>query len=670
MDIETRRAIRGCCLVALISLSSSAHSAAVDDKTLAPYFLVSGGEGSQTEQFPLQSTRARVTISGVIAAVTVRQRYRNRGSEAIEAIYVFPASTRAAVNAVTMTIGDRVVEATIQERDVARASYEQAKTQGQRASLLEQQRPNVLQMNVANILPGDTVEVELSYTELLVPEDGEYSFVYPTVVGPRFNGESTAGSPAINGWVANPYLQEESEVPYQFDIAVAINTSVALQALTSPSHKLAVDYQSPASASVALSDRDLSGGDRDFILNYRLEGKAIESGLLLHRGEHENFFLLMAQPPKSLQPEQIPPREYIFIVDVSGSMRGFPLDTTKGLMKQLLPALRPEDSFNIVFFSGGSSVLSERSLSATGQNVQKALAMMNAKRGGGGTRMLSAIKRAMSIPANEQTSRSFVIVTDGYVSVETDAFEYVRNNLHRANFFSFGIGSSVNRFLLDGLARAGRGESFVVTDPREAKSTVVRFRRYIEAPVLTNIEVDFGELDVYDVAPQTVPDLLAERPLIMFGKWRGAPLGKVRVSGQGGRGEFVRDIAVSPAAAQSDNLALRYLWARDRVANLSDFEKLSPSSERAREITTLGLTYNLLTAYTSFVAVDDEPVKAEGNSKQVKQPLPLPQGVSNHAVGGSVPAAPEPAISALLAVLGFIGLWQGFRHRRSRVSAR
>ena len=656
---------RGLVIFAAIAICAPAAAQTDTDRTLSPYFLVSAGEGATTEEFPLESTSAEVRISGVIAAVTVKQRYRNRGIDPIEAIYLFPASTRAVVNAMKMTIGERVIEATIQEKHKAKAIYQQAKDEGKRTSLLEQQRPNVFQMNVANILPGDTVEVELGYTELLVPEEGEYAFVYPTVVGPRYNGEVTAEAPAVNGWVANPYLEEGTPAPYRFDIDVAIDTGIPIQALTSPSHALAVDYENPGRAVIALSGEDRTAGDRDFILNYRLQGKAIESGLMLHRGDKENFFLLMAQPPERVTPAQIPPRDYIFIVDISGSMHGFPLDTSKKLMSELLPALRPSDRFNILFFAGGSTMLAEHSLPATKANIRRALTMMNGQRGGGGTRMLEVIQRAMSIPAADEISRSFVVITDGYVSIELDAFQHVRDNLNHANFFAFGIGSSVNRFLIEGLARAGRGEPFVVTDPRTAAATAERFQRYIQSPVLTGIELDFGDLEVYDVEPQTAPDLLAERPLIVFGKWRGEPGGTVTVRGYGGDGEFVRAMPVPTGSELTANPALRYLWARDRVASLGDFEKLAPNAERARQITTLGLTYNLLTAYTSFVAVDTEIANATGESETVKQPLPLPQGVSNHAVGGGVPIAPEPEINALLAVLACLGLWQFHRQRRN-----
>ncbi len=625
----------------------------VVDKTLSPYFKVIGEGTGNLENLPLQRTSAQVDIVGVIADVKIRQIYQNRGETAIEAIYVFPGSTKSAVYGMTMTIGDRVVVAKTKEREAAKTAYTQAKKQGKRASLLEQHRPNVFQMNVANIMPGDRVIVELSYTELIIPEQGVYEFVYPAVVGPRYSETLAEDAPDSENWIANPYLHKNSAPPYSFDIKASISAGIPIQALNSPSHKIQVDYDPRGTANVSLKTKDSRQADRDYILRYQLRGKEIKTGLLLHKGEHENFFLLMSQPPKKTTPEKIPPREYIFVVDVSGSMHGFPLDTSKRLMTELLSNLRPTDSFNILFFSGGSSALAKSSLPVTSNNIAKAISMMENQQGGGGTQLLPALKRAMNLPAEKSTSRSFVIITDGYVSIEKEAFQYVKDNLNNANFFSFGIGSGINRFLIEGLARAGKGEPFFITSGSEAFKVAQRFLEYIETPVLTGIDINFDEFEVYDVEPQQTPDLFAERPLIIYGKWRGNPTGKIQIKGYQGESIYSETIEVNKAEA-SRNKALRYLWARNRIAELGDFEKLRPDSEQKAEITALGLTYNLLTAYTSFIAVDEAIANSERKSQQVKQPLPLPKGVSELAVGGIVPTTPEPEILSLLGVLAIL----------------
>lgn len=607
------------------------------DKTLSPYFFVKSDDPA-LDRLPLKATSAEVAISGVIADVRVSQVYRNEGRKALEAIYIFPASTRAAVYGMRMIIGERVIEAKVNKREDARRDYEQALQQGKSASLLEQQRPNVFQMNVGNIMPGDEIKVELKYTELLVPTDGIYEFVYPTVVGPRYSNQSAQGAPDTARWLENPYLHAGESPNYSFDIAAVIKAGMPVKDVSSPSHKIKADFQDPATARIGLDGKDTAAGKKDFILHYRLAGDVIQSGMLLFEGKKENFFLLMVQPPKRVIADAIPPREYIFIVDVSGSMYGFPLEISKKLMKDLVGNLRDTDKFNVLLFSGGSALFSQESVQATRENVTRATNFISRQTGGGGTELLPAMKRALQIPRPEGCSRTVVIVTDGYVSVEAETFDLIRAKLGSANMFAFGIGSSVNRHLIEGMARVGMGESFIITKPDEAPRQAEKFRSMIQSPVLTNIKVDFGKFKAYDVEPPSVPDVLAERPVIVFGKWKGSRSGKITVSGITGSGQYSRTIDVSKADMSAANSALRYLWARHRIAVLGDYNNLrSPSDsndKRVREITALGLDYNLLTAYTSFVAIDTQVRNTDGRPQTVKQPLPLPQGVSDYAVGG------------------------------------
>ncbi|HET6420499.1 MAG TPA: VIT domain-containing protein, partial [Geobacteraceae bacterium] len=380
------------------------------DRTLSPYFFVRS-EDPSVDRLPLKSTSAAVEVSGVIADVRVTQVYRNEGKRPLEAVYVFPGSTRAAVYGMKMTIGKRTIVAKIREREQARKDYEEAKQQGKSASLLEQERPNVFRMNVANIMSGDEIRVELSYNELLVPTDGVYEFVYPTVVGPRYSNKTTAGASPSEKWVQSPYLHEGEQPPYEFDLKVNIASGIPLKEIASPSHRVDISYQDPSRASVRLAQGEKSGGNRDFILKYRLAGGAIESGLLLSRGEKENFFLLMLEPPKRVTAEQIPPREYIFVVDVSGSMYGFPLEISKKLLRNLIGHLRPTDRFNVLLFSGGSALMSDESVPATGENVTRALDVIDRQQGGGGTELLPALKRALAIPRIDGFSRTVVIAT-------------------------------------------------------------------------------------------------------------------------------------------------------------------------------------------------------------------------------------------------------------------
>lgn len=608
------------------------------DKTLSPYFFIKSDDPS-VDRLPLKATSADVKIAGMIADVKVVQVYRNEGKRPLEALYVFPASTRASVYGMKMTVGERIIEAQIRERREARKAYENAKQEGKSASLLEQQRPNVFQMNVANILPGDEITVELRYTELLIPEKGVYEFVYPTVVGPRYSNTPEGKAPAAEKWIQNPYLHEGEAPPYTFDIRVNVEGGVPIREVACPSHKTTVAFDGPSTALITLDSSEKSGGNRDYILRYRLDGDAVSSGLVLYRGETENFFLLMIQPPRTVTLARIPPREYVFVVDVSGSMRGFPLEISKKLLKDLIGGLRTSDRFNVLLFSGGSTVFSERSVPATEENIARALHIIEREHGGGGTELLPALERAFSLPGEDGFSRSVILVTDGYVAVEKEAFRLVRNRLGEANLFAFGIGSSVNRFLIEGMARAGMGEPFVITKPDEAPAQAAKFRDYVQSPVLIHPVVDFDGFAVEDVEPRRPPDLMAERPIAVFGKWRGEPRGTIRVSGQSGTSGYHALVDVSRVKPSENASALRYLWARHKIAALTDEAALeAPSqgeeSRTTREITALGLQYGLLTAYTSFVAVDTLARSDTGKTVTVEQPLPLPAGVPDTALPG------------------------------------
>ncbi len=622
-------------LVVMIPISAFAQQAEpADDKTLSPYFFVKSDDPA-VDQLPLQSTHADVDIAGVIARVRVTQVYKNTGTRPIEAVYVFPGSTRAAVFGMRMTIGERVIEAKIEERQKARADYEQAKADGKSASLLEQQRPNVFQMNVANIMPGDVIKVELDYTELLVPEDGTYEFVYPTVVGPRYSNMPKDQATDRDRWVENPYLREGEPEPFTFDINVTLNSGIPISRIACPSHDTNIEYEGRTTATVALKDTK-GAGTKDFILQYNLEGKKVQSGILLYPGEDENFFLIMMEPPARVAQAVIPPREYIFVLDVSGSMHGFPLNTAKKLMRDLITQLRETDTFNVVLFSGRAAVLSEQSLPATKANIEKAMNTIDSQRGGGGTELINALNTAFGLPRQEENvARTTVIVTDGYVHCETEAFDLIRANLNKSNVFAFGIGSSVNRHLIEGMARCGMGEPLIVTGPDEAGAKANKFREYIREPVLTQIDIDFGGFKAYDIEPASVPDVLANRPVIVFGKYKGKASGAIRISGRSGEGEHKVKLDIEPGMEEQSNEALRYLWARHRIKTLSDYNNLSQDAERVQEVTNLGLTYNLLTDYTSFIAIDSLVRNQTGDSTTVVQPLPLPQGVSNLAVGGS-----------------------------------
>lgn len=617
------------------------------EKTLSPYFVVDGGEPN-VEAFPLESTKVDVQITGVIAEVTVTQAYKNSGKKPINAEYVFPASTRAAVHGMRMQVRDQIIEAQIKEKQKAAETFEKAKKEGKSASLLEQQRPNVFTMKVANVMPGDRLEVSLRYSELLVPNSGVYELDYPTVVGPRYSNTPVSQAKKSDQFVASGYTKAGIAPSYDFELSGSIATPIPLQSLESPSHSLLSSVDNPGLRHFSVAPSERAGGNRDFILRYRLAGDAIQSGLSLFDAGGEKFFLLQVEPPKRVATEMIPPREYVFIIDVSGSMSGFPLNTAKKLVRELIGALRPTDKFNVELFSGGSALLAERSLPATADNIALAMRFVDGQQGGGGTELLPALKRAFELSKSDGLSRSFLVITDGYIEQDRGAIELVHNGLSDANVFAFGIGSSVNRFLIEGIAKAGAGEPFVVTAEDQAAAGAARLREYVKSPVLTDVKVKYEGFDAYDVEPKSIPDVLAERPVVIQGKYRGDARGFMSVSGIGGQGAFAQRFDVSQVKSRPEQRALSYLWARSRVAALADFGFAKPAPPAEAEITALGLRYNLLTDYTSFVAVARRVVNPGGVAQNVNQPLPMPAGVSNTAVGSEAEGADEPELWILL----------------------
>jgi Ca-activated chloride channel homolog len=643
MQVNLRNLCLALIAVAITSISGLAQTP--EDKTLAPYFVVQGDPS--VDQLPLKDTRVEISVSGVIADVKVRQIYRNEGSRPINASYVFPASTRAAVYAMHMQIGNEIIVAKIKEREQAKKDFEQAKEEGKSASLLEQQRPNVFSMSLANIMPQEQVEIELRYTELLVPTDSVYEVVFPTVVGPRYASPQD-GNKKEDAFVETPYQHQGQKPASALHISARIAAGLPIYDLSCPSHQIVPQWQSQGVAQLTLDDSDPFQGNRDFVVRYRLAGDQIASGLLLFKSGDENFFLYMAQPPKRVAMEDIPPREYIFVVDVSGSMDGFPLNTSKRLLKDLIEKLRPTDLFNIVLFAGDSTVLSPQSLQANQENTARAIHLLEQQRGNGGTELLPAIQQAMSLPRQDGVSRNVVLVTDGYVSGEQGVFDHIRANLNRCNVFAFGIGGSVNRYLIEGVAKAGMGEPFIVTEESEAEGVAAKFREYIQTPVLTDVNVRSVGFDTYDVNPIHFPDLLAQRPIILFGKWRGSVAGTIELTGKTGQGEYVSRLDVANSQPDEGNSALRYLWARSRIAELSDYGSSDITDESIKQITALGLKYSLLTRYTSFIAVHEVVTNPTGSAEDVKQPLPLPLRVSDLAIGGGAEVGSEPELIWLL----------------------
>ena len=621
---------------------------AQDVTTESPYFQVENELPTDFDpsSFALINSQVSVQVSGVIAEVTVEQEYANKSELTLNTNYVFPGSSQSAIYYMEMELDGRVIQAKIKEKEEAKEIFETAKKEGKSASLLEQQRPNVFQMSLANIKPKSSVFVRFKYTETLIPNKKTYEFVFPTLVGPRY---ATAKMASKDPWVNNPFVNKDS-ANYQghkprFSMNLKLNAGMPINQASWYSHpNVNVEFLSDNKLKSSIINANNAAGD--FIFRYKLAGDEIASGLLLYEGKDENFFLYTMQPPSRPKQSMVPPRDYIFIVDVSGSMDGFPIEVSKKLITSILSGLKEEDKFNILLFAGSSEQYADELIPATKSNVGRAIRFINDQNGSGGTEILPALERSLNMIKDKGRSSTVVIATDGLVTVEREAIALIEDNLGKANFFPFGIGKSSNRYIIEALANAGMSESFICTSENEALKKAAEFKEMVTNPVLTDIKVNFNGMKTYDVLPKNVPDLFGDKPLVVFGKYTSATNGQITVKGKNANGKFEQEFDVKEGEKKNENGALRYLWAIQKIKMLSDYNRAEPSGKLKEEIIDLGLNYNLLTEFTSFVAVDDSQDKLNDNT-------PSPSKVSN--TSGAVPEPHEwTLIFVGLLLLGFL----------------
>ena len=601
---------------------------------------------------PLKHTDVKAEISGFLARAVVTQEFENPFKEKIEAVYTFPLPQNAAVDDMTMLVGDRTVRGKILRREEAQAVYEAAKSNGQTASLLNQERPNIFTQSVANILPGEQIKISISYVETLKYEDGSYEFVFPMVVGPRYiPGNATGAQPNANGdgfapntdqvpdasRITPPPVPEGMRVGHDVSIDLTLDAGVSIDGLSSKTQEVDVERPDDHRAHVRLKDQ-ATIPNKDFIFRYDVAGKKISDALLTHSSANGGFFTLILQPPERVTVEDVTPKELVFVLDTSGSMSGFPIEKAKETMKLALDNLYPYDTFNLITFSGDEHILFPEPVSATKENLAKAQAFLESRQGGGGTEMMKAIKASMDPSDAEGHLRVVCFMTDGYVGNDMEIIGEVQKHPN-ARVFAFGIGNSVNRFLLDNMAKYGRGEVEYVGLNDDGSAAARRFHERVRNPLLTDISIDWNGMSVADVYPKTIPDLFSAKPVILTGRYTGNGRGVVRLKGRMSGRDFVREIPVDFSSSQSQHDVLATLWARTRVDDLMsrDFKGAQQGNMQddvKQAIINLGLDYRLMTQFTSFVAVEEMIVTDGGKPRRVDVPVEVPEGVNRQAVYG------------------------------------
>src|SRR5579859_4976573 len=612
-----------------------------------------GKDGKVAGFVPLKHTGIKTEISGFVARTELTQEFENVLPDAVEAIYVFPLPHDSAVDGMTMKIGEREIRAVIKEREEARKIYEQARTAGHTAALLDQERPNIFTQSVTNIPPGGKVEITLSVIELLKYEAGVYEFAFPLVVGPRYipGNPSSAGdhgtmpntgqvpdASRISPPVAGVHTGDD-HAGHDVSMEVNLTAGVPLGDVESPSHKILADRTGADSYHVQLADENVLP-DKDFILKYKVAGAGINDAILAHRDKSGGYFTLILQPPEKPAEESLVPRQLIFVLDTSGSMWGFPIEMAKKTIARALDNLRKDETFNLITFSGDTRILFPEPVPATKENIAKAKHVLAGAYGSGGTEMMTAIRTALGDdagagkPMDADPVRVVCFVTDGYVGNDADIIAEVKKHSD-ARVFSFGIGTAVNRFLLTKMAEEGHGDVEFVTAPNEAQAAADRFYERVHSPVLTNISIDWNGLPVTDVYPKNVRDLFSAKPIIITGRYSGSPAGKIPIKGYQGTGDYSRTIPVDFSSPGASNAALEKICARHKVEDLmsQDWNGIqSGNSKYKADIIKVGLEHSLATQFTSFVAVEERTVVSDGKPVKVEVPVELPEGVSPLAV--------------------------------------
>lgn len=611
-------------------------------------------DGKAGQLCPLKGTKVDVEIEGFGANVTVSQTFVNPSKSPIEAIYTFPLPENAAVDRMRMEIGDRVVIGAIKKRDEARQIYEAAKNAGKVASLLDQERPNIFTQSVSNIMPSATVKIVISYVQVLKYDSGKFEFVFPMVVGPRFVDGNTRDSNKISP----PITQKGARTGATIDVNVYVRAGMAIQSVESVLHKIDVQAAGREGTVVRRGQTSWSLADlganemrvqltsldeipnRDFIIRYGVAGNQVKSTLLsTNDPKRGGFFTLIMMPPATVTSSQVVPKEIIFVMDQSGSQNGFPIEKSIELCRKLIDNLNPSDTFNVIGFNNKTYFLWKSSQANSPRARAEAIGFLEQMRANGGTQLDQAVVAALEPPTNPARPRIVVFNTDGLAGSEPIILNAIRKYRQNARVFTFGIGNSVNRYLIDAMSQEGKGGCEVVTLADKSDLSVERFYQRINSPVMTNVQVEFDGVQVLDVYPKLVPDVFSNTPVVVYGRYNGAQKGTVRLSGMTVEGQWTDEIPIQFSNAVSNDSALPSLWARNRIKEietdayiqgaLNGGQKNAP----AEIITQVALDYGLMSQYTSFVAVEEKVVNQNGVPTTVYVPVELADGVTYDGLG-------------------------------------
>ena len=595
------------------------------------YFEDSKGEKLE---FPLKHTAVKAEIIGNLSRVEVSQSFENPFDQSLEAVYVFPLPDEAAVDEMEIKIGSRIIKGNIKKREEAVAIYEQAKKQGRTAGLLEQERDNIFTQSLANIKPGEKIDVTIRYSDSLKFFGGDYEFVFPMVVGPRYipgtmiddNGDTDVVPDASQ--ITPPIIPPGMRSGHDISLVLEINAGVVVSKVNSPSHQIEQTEENQI-IRIKLAQED-NIPNKDFILRYQVSTEKTQSTVITQIDSRGGHFAVYLIPALEYQKDDIIPKDVVFLVDTSGSQSGKPLEQCQKLMRRFIDGLNPDDTFSILDFSHKVRQLSKTPLANTPKNRSQAINYINNLRAAGGTEMLGGIKAAINFPAPKGRLRTVVLLSDGYIGNENQIFSEVEQHLQSGNrLFSFGAGSSVNRFLLNRVAEVGRGISTIIRHDESTQEVVQKFFQQINNPVLSNIEIVwYGEGEKPVIYPAVAPDLFAEQPLVLFGRKEDNIAGKLSIKGVAAGGEDYEKIFDLNFESATENPAVAQLWGRSRIKSLMSKMFSYEIKNNVEQVTETALTYQLLSQYTAFIAVsDDERVNPQKASISMQVPVEIPEAM-------------------------------------------
>jgi len=621
---------------------------------------------------PLIHTDVVLDVRGLVASATVTQQYANSSTEPIEAVYIFPLPHDAAVYDMEIRIGNRVIRSTIREREEAKRVYEAAKSAGKRAALVEQERPNIFTTSVANIMPGDHVDVRLRYVEPLLWEEGRMRLVFPMVVGPRYIPGTNAVGHAGTGWaldtnsvsdasrITPPVRSPENRSGHDISLAVDLDPGFEAASIKSVSHTINVQTLHDGRQRVELAT-GTTIPNKDFVLEVQqAKSPKPKTALFLSPANDsgETHFLLAAFPP-TVQPAERLPVEMLYMIDVSGSMAGTSIEQAREALLQALNRLGPCDRFGILEFSSGYGEFAAEPLPATSENLAAARDYVRHLEAGGGTEMLPALLHLMRKPQIPGYLRHIVLLTDGDLGNEDEIFAALRSDLGDARLYTVAIGSAPNLFLATKMAQFGRGTFTHIADIGGISEQMARLFASIASPVLTDVKLSFEGVEVAQVYPQRPPDLFLHQPLLIFGRISKGRAGKLYLTARSGNETYQTSIPFDASKA-TFHPGITTLWARQRAEEMMDQWRHSDENgqkEIRDSVIAHAIRYRLVTRFTSLVAVEQIVANAGGQSNTVAVPTELPSGWQMEKVfGAPATGTADTFLETLGVTLVFAGL--------------